>query len=89
VGFQLGRDILDQLVAHKDLPNLADVPRISTGQRQTHNTGARVGTGGMTFGGITIDADALVGAGSLVTHNVPPGTIAFGHPERVHGQATR
>jgi acetyltransferase-like isoleucine patch superfamily enzyme len=42
----------------------------------------------VVLGGVTIGRDALVGAGSLITRDIPPGTIAYGHPARVHGQVT-
>jgi acetyltransferase-like isoleucine patch superfamily enzyme len=51
--------------------------------------GAKVGTGCVVLGSVTIGREALVGAGSLITHDIPPGTIAYGHPARVHGQVTR
>lgn len=50
-------------------------------------TGARVGSGGVVLSGVTVGEYALVGAGSVVTKDVPPRTLAFGHPARVHGVA--
>jgi maltose O-acetyltransferase len=32
---------------------------------------------------VTIGDDALIGAGSVVTHDVPVGATAFGNPARV------
>ncbi|WP_281202010.1 hypothetical protein [Nocardia harenae] len=52
-------------------------------------TGAKVGTGSVIMGGVTIGARALVGAGSLVTRDIPPGALAYGHPARVHGKVNR
>ena len=34
-------------------------------------------------GGITIGDDAVIGAGSVVTRDVPPGVLAVGAPARV------
>lgn len=51
-------------------------------------TGAKVGSGSVILGGVTVGARALVGAGSLVTRDIPPGALAYGHPARVHGQAS-
>ncbi|MFD1145633.1 hypothetical protein [Saccharothrix hoggarensis] len=48
--------------------------------------GAKVGTGCVVLAGVTIGEHALVGAGSLVTHDIPPGALAYGHPARVHGE---
>ncbi|WP_280393539.1 hypothetical protein [Nocardia brasiliensis] len=50
-------------------------------------TGARVGSGSVILAGVTVGAHALVGAASLVTRDVPPGALAYGHPARVHGEA--
>jgi acetyltransferase-like isoleucine patch superfamily enzyme len=49
---------------------------------------ARVGSGSVILGGITIGEHALVGAGSVVTRDVPPGTIAYGVPARVRGRVS-
>lgn len=50
-------------------------------------TGARVGSGVVVLSAVTIGEYAMVGAGSLVTRDVPPRTLAFGHPARVRGDA--
>ncbi|WP_325051099.1 LbetaH domain-containing protein [Lentzea atacamensis] len=36
---------------------------------------------------MTIGEHALVGAGSLVTRDIPPGALAYGHRARAHGEA--
>jgi UDP-2-acetamido-3-amino-2,3-dideoxy-glucuronate N-acetyltransferase len=46
---------------------------------------ARVGGGSVLLPGITIGANALVGAGAVVTKDVPEGTIVAGNPARVVG----
>ena len=33
--------------------------------------------------GVTIGENAVIGAGSVVTRDVPPGVVAFGNPARV------
>jgi acetyltransferase-like isoleucine patch superfamily enzyme len=45
--------------------------------------GASVGSGATLLGGITIGENAIVGAGSVVTRDVPPNTIVAGNPARV------
>ncbi|GGU39858.1 UDP-3-O-(3-hydroxymyristoyl)glucosamine N-acyltransferase [Lentzea flava] len=50
-------------------------------------TGTKIGSGCVLLAGVTIGEHALVGAGSLVTHDIPPGALAYGHPARVHGEA--
>ena len=50
-------------------------------------TGAKVGSGCVVLAGVTVGEYALVGAGSLVTRDVPARALAFGHPARVHADA--
>lgn len=45
--------------------------------------GASIGSGATLLCGITIGERALVGAGSLVTRDVPPDTIVAGNPARI------
>lgn len=46
--------------------------------------GARVGSGSVILAGVTIGVEALVGAGSVVTRDIPAGAVAYGVPARVH-----
>jgi acetyltransferase-like isoleucine patch superfamily enzyme len=50
-------------------------------------TGAKVGSGTTVLSGVTVGEHALVGAGSVITRDVPPGMLAYGNPARVHGRA--
>ena len=45
--------------------------------------GASIGSGSTILCGIEIGEHAVVGAGSVVTSNVPPRTIVAGNPARV------
>ena len=64
-----------------------------TGQLQTEadwncvatlvKSGASIGSGATLMCGITIGENALVGAGSVVTKNVPPGAIVAGNPAKI------
>jgi acetyltransferase-like isoleucine patch superfamily enzyme len=45
--------------------------------------GASIGSGATLLGGITVGENAIVGAGSVVTKNVPPDTTVAGNPARV------
>jgi acetyltransferase-like isoleucine patch superfamily enzyme len=45
--------------------------------------GASIGSGATLLGGITIGEYAIVGAGSVVTKDVPPNTIVAGNPARI------
>ena len=44
--------------------------------------GASIGSGATVLSGITIGEKAIVGAGSVVTRNVPSGTIVAGNPAK-------
>lgn len=44
---------------------------------------ASIGSGAVILAGVTIGEDALVGAGAVVTRDVPPGSIVAGVPARV------
>lgn len=44
---------------------------------------ASIGSGAVILGGVTIGEGAIVGAGSVVTKDVPPHTIVAGNPARV------
>lgn len=56
----------------------ADWPCIPTRVKK----GASIGSGVTLLCGITIGENALVGAGSVVTRDVPPGTVVAGNPAR-------
>jgi UDP-2-acetamido-3-amino-2,3-dideoxy-glucuronate N-acetyltransferase len=47
--------------------------------------GASIGSGSVIMGGIEIGPRALVGAGAVVTRDVPPGMLAVGVPARIVG----
>ena len=45
--------------------------------------GASIGSGAVLLCGITVGENAMIGAGSVVTRDVPPDTIVAGNPARV------
>jgi len=45
--------------------------------------GVWVGTGATILPGVTVGTGAVIAAGSVVTRNVPPGTLVAGNPARV------
>jgi acetyltransferase-like isoleucine patch superfamily enzyme len=45
--------------------------------------GASIGSGCTILGNVTVGENAIVGAGSVVTKDVPPNTIVAGNPARV------
>jgi acetyltransferase-like isoleucine patch superfamily enzyme len=51
----------------------------------TLRSGCSIGAGATVLGGLTIGAQAMVGAGSVVTRDVPPFAIVTGNPARIRG----
>jgi acetyltransferase-like isoleucine patch superfamily enzyme len=51
--------------------------------------GASIGSGAIIMCGVTIGARALVGAGAVVTHDVPDDAVVAGVPARVRARETR
>jgi UDP-2-acetamido-3-amino-2,3-dideoxy-glucuronate N-acetyltransferase len=47
--------------------------------------GARVGGGSVLLPGVTVGANSFVGAGSVVTKDVPAGAVVAGNPARIIG----
>jgi UDP-2-acetamido-3-amino-2,3-dideoxy-glucuronate N-acetyltransferase len=45
--------------------------------------GASIGSGATLLGGITVGKNAVIGAGSVVTKDVPADTIVAGNPARI------
>ena len=50
--------------------------------------GAKIGANATLLPGVIIGRDALVGAGSVVVHDVPDGAVVVGNPARVVRQVT-
>jgi bifunctional UDP-N-acetylglucosamine pyrophosphorylase/glucosamine-1-phosphate N-acetyltransferase len=51
--------------------------------RTTIGENAFIGSGTMLVAPVTVGAGAKTGAGSVVTHDVPPGTLVYGVPARL------
>ena len=51
--------------------------------RMVVRRGASIGSGSTILCGVEVGEDAIVGAGSVVTRSVPPGTIVAGNPARL------
>lgn len=52
-------------------------------ERTNVRRGASIGTGAVILGGLEIGERAIVGAGAVVTKNVPAGSVVAGNPSRV------
>ncbi len=57
-------------------------------QRTVIKRGASIGSGVTLLGGVTVGENAIVGAGSVVTKDVPPGSTVVGNPARVIRKST-
>ena len=75
-------------VSIKDAPWIGDASYNFKGKNQKIiiEDDVWIGFGAIIFTGIIIHRGAIVAAGSVVTHNVPPYTIVGGNPARVLGQ---
>ena len=51
--------------------------------------GSSIGAGTVIVCGVTIGEYALIGAGSVVTENMPPHALAYGNPARIRGFVCR
>ena len=70
-------------------------PRPRSGQRLDAfprtlvRQGASLGAGSVLLPGVTVGRFAMIGAGALVTRDVPDFALAYGSPARVHGHVCR
>jgi len=51
--------------------------------------GASIGGNCTILGGVRIGEGALIGAGSVVTRDIPPYALAYGNPARICGEVSR
>jgi acetyltransferase-like isoleucine patch superfamily enzyme len=65
------------------LMHSADVPERQKVERVTIGSDVWIGTGAILIGDLTVGHGAVVGAGAVVTRDVPPYAIVGGTPARV------
>jgi acetyltransferase-like isoleucine patch superfamily enzyme len=53
-------------------------------ERTLVKKGASIGSGCTILANVTVGENAVVGAGSVVTKDVPPNSIVFGNPAKIH-----
>src|SRR4051812_33083821 len=71
-------------VANDLYPGQAESARLMSGPLV--GAGAQIGVNVTLLPFVRIGDGCLVGGGSVVTHDLPPGTVAYGNPARVRGQ---
>ena len=64
----------------------AFVERKDEYRRTLLKKGCSIGANVTIVCGVTVGEYAMVGAGSVVTHDVPPHALVYGNPARVHGK---
>lgn len=77
-GAWIGPNVVLTNALHPQCPRAKDCLKGPTVKR-----GAKIGANSTLLPYITIGEDALVGAGSVVTHDVPPRAVVAGNPARV------
>jgi len=100
VTVKCGVSLYDGVVLEDDVFVGPDVsfsndPRPRSGRRRDSHprtlvrAGASLGAGVVLLPGVTVGLSAMVGAGSLVTRDVPDFALVYGSPARVHGHVCR
>ena len=68
---------------HRPRRQTADRSGLESGAHPRSRRGASIGSGSTILANVTIGENAIVGAGSVVTRDVPANTIVAGNPARV------
>lgn len=89
-----GLSLEDDVFVGPDV-TFANDPRPRSGKhleaypRTVVREGASLGAGAILVPGVTVGRFAMVGAGALVTRDVPDFALSYGSPAQVHGHACR
>jgi UDP-2-acetamido-3-amino-2,3-dideoxy-glucuronate N-acetyltransferase len=81
-GVMFINDLYPRATADGGLQTEADWKVVPTYVRK----GASIGSGAVILGGVTIGERALIGAGAVVTHDVPADAVVAGVPARVRAR---
>ena len=81
-GVMFINDLYPRATAAGGLQTEADWKVVPTYVRK----GASIGSGAVILGGVTIGERALIGAGAVVTHDVPADAVVAGVPARVRAR---
>jgi len=84
-GVMFINDLYPRATAAGGLQTEADWKVVATYVRK----GASIGSGAVILGGITIGERALIGAGAVVTKDVPADAVVAGVPARVRARETK
>ena len=91
-GVELEDDVFcgPSCVFTNDLTPRAKYPKGRASYKKTLiKQGASIGANATIVCGVTVGEYALVGAGSVVTKDVPPYALVYGNPARVHGKVDK
>lgn len=81
---QFGPNVTVATAGHPVLPELRKEPHFLQFNKDVHiEEGAWIGAGTVILPGVTIGAWSVIGAGSVVTKDIPAGVVAYGNPCRV------
>jgi acetyltransferase-like isoleucine patch superfamily enzyme len=86
-----GIEIGDQVMLGPNVSLISSGHPVSPAERRKGITAAPIriernvwiGASAMVLQGVTVGEDSVIGAGAVVTHDVPPGSLAVGSPARV------
>lgn len=78
----------DDVYLHHAVTLATDIPP-SDPRRMVIEDRVTIGTGATLLGPIRVGRDAVVGAGAVVTRDVPPGVVVAGSPARVIAEDSR
>lgn len=86
-----GIEIGDEVMFGPDVSLISSGHPVAPAERRRGITAAPIrigrnvwiGASAMILQGVTVGEDSVIGAGAVVTHDVPPGTLAVGSPARV------